>query len=165
MNQLFGSYTSPYVRHCRIAFLQEEIPFEFVETSFQESADNSPTKRVPYLRDGNRFLTDSTAILCHIRNTGGKALFRDADEANRYFTADTALDTGINIFLLEKDGLTESSYITRQKQRKIVRAAQFYLSHDSRLANRALRFDALLIEPGSDGRPDYNWIQNAFYAE
>ena len=55
--------------------------------------------------------------------------------------------------------------ITAAKQRKIVRAAQFYLAGQQRLANRAVRFDALLIEPDATGRPDCNWIQNAFYAE
>ena len=55
--------------------------------------------------------------------------------------------------------------ITVAKQRKIIRAARFYLAQNAALANRPLRFDALLIEPGPDGRPDYNWIQNAFYAE
>jgi hypothetical protein len=31
--------------------------------------------------------------------------------------------------------------------------------------NQALRFDALLIQHRADGKQDFNWIRNAFYAE
>ena len=36
---------------------------------------------------------------------------------NLFCTANTVLDTGINVFLLERDGLTDSPYIQRQKER------------------------------------------------
>jgi len=55
--------------------------------------------------------------------------------------------------------------ITAAKQRKIVKTALFYLSSNRSLLNQALRFDALLIQQQADGRHDFNWIQNAFYAE
>jgi putative endonuclease len=55
--------------------------------------------------------------------------------------------------------------ITPGKQRKIVKAARFFLLHHERLAERALRFDALLIQQQGGASPDFNWIQNAFYAE
>jgi glutathione S-transferase len=118
---LYGTVTSPYVRHCRIALRHESIPFEFTHADFETSARDSPTKRVPYLRDGDLFLTDSTAILWHIRAHGGKQLFGHgrAREAERYFLADTALDTAINLFLLERDGVTDTSYLQRQKQRLV----------------------------------------------
>jgi len=117
--ELYGSLTSPYVRHCRIALRQENISFRLEPTDFNASAEGSPTKRVPFLRDGGLFLTDSTAILWHIRNKAGKQLFGrgGALEAERYFLADTALDAAINLFLLERDGITESSYLTRQRAR------------------------------------------------
>ena len=58
-----------------------------------------------------------------------------------------------------------SASITRAKRRKIVKAALFYLSGHRSLAQRALRFDALLLQRQSDDRLDFDWIQNAFYAE
>ena len=115
--KLHGSYTSPFVRHCRIAMAEESINFEFVPTDFIQSAQQSPTKRVPFLADGDLFLSDSSAILTHVRGKAGKTFLADAREAERYFMATTALDTGINLFLLEKDGLTASPYINRQKER------------------------------------------------
>jgi putative endonuclease len=56
--------------------------------------------------------------------------------------------------------------ITAAKQRKIVKAALFFLAKNPRLMQQALRFDALLIQPSSaDDGLDFNWIRNAFYAE
>ncbi len=58
-----------------------------------------------------------------------------------------------------------SASITAAKQRKIVKTALFYLSSNRGLLNQALRFDALLIQQQADGNQNFNWIQNAFYAE
>jgi putative endonuclease len=55
--------------------------------------------------------------------------------------------------------------ITPAKQRRIIKAALFYLSAQHRGLNQALRFDALLIQQQDRGKLDYNWIQSAFYAE
>lgn len=55
--------------------------------------------------------------------------------------------------------------ITPVKQRKIVKAALFYLSRHQRLARQGLRFDALLIQRQDENRLEFNWIKNAFYAE
>ena len=51
------------------------------------------------------------------------------------------------------------------KRRKIVKTALFYLAAHKGLANRPMRFDALLIQRKSDGSDDIEWIKNAFYAE
>ena len=58
-----------------------------------------------------------------------------------------------------------SASITAAKQRKIIKTALFYLSAQHRGLDQALRFDALLIQQQDKGKLDYNWIQNAFYAE
>ena len=58
-----------------------------------------------------------------------------------------------------------SASITPAKQRRIIKAALFYLSARRLGLNQALRFDALLIQQQDKGKLDYNWIQNAFYAE
>ena len=59
-----------------------------------------------------------------------------------------------------------SASITPAKQRRIVKAALCYLTLNRSLANRAPRFDALLIERRQGGEElEFDWIQNAFYAE
>jgi len=58
-----------------------------------------------------------------------------------------------------------SASITPSKQRKIIKTALFYLSNCPALGRQALRFDALLIQRQNNGRLDFNWIKNAFYAE
>jgi putative endonuclease len=59
-----------------------------------------------------------------------------------------------------------SASITPAKQRRIVKAALFYLSSLTKNpARQALRFDALLIQQQAGADLDFNWIRNAFYAE
>lgn len=58
-----------------------------------------------------------------------------------------------------------SASITPAKQRRIVKAALFYLSGKRQSMRQALRFDALLIQQHAGSELEYNWIRNAFYAE
>jgi glutathione S-transferase len=117
--ELFGSYTSPYVRHCRIVLMQLGQAFTFVETSNEMSAKGSPTQRVPYLRDGDRLLTDSCSILQYARRKAGQPFLADIDDAERFHLANTCLEATVNIFQLEKDGITraQSAYLRRQAHR------------------------------------------------
>ena len=55
--------------------------------------------------------------------------------------------------------------ITPAKRRKLIKTAHFFISSHPRLADRPMRFDALLIQRQADGSNDFNWIKNAFYAE
>lgn len=117
--ELFGSYTSPYVRHCRVVLLQLEQPFTFVETDNATSAQRSPTQRVPFLRDGERFLTDSSTILQYVRSRAGQPFLADIDDCERFHLATTALSSCVNIFQLEKDGIggAQSAYLRREAER------------------------------------------------
>jgi glutathione S-transferase len=117
--KLYGSYTSPFVRHCRIALLETELPCTFVETDHATSATGSPTKRVPYLHDDTVMLTDSASILKYLRNRAGQGFMEDVIEYDRFCLVNTVLDTTVNLFMLEKDGLTpeKSAYLKRQSQR------------------------------------------------
>lgn len=117
--ELFGSFTSPYVRHCRVVLAHTGLDCEFVETDYDQSAARSPTRRVPFLRDGDRMLTDSASILRYLREKAGQAFCADVDEFDFFLLVNTALDSTVNLFLLERDGLTpaESSYLKRQQQR------------------------------------------------
>ncbi|MBB1273035.1 MULTISPECIES: glutathione S-transferase family protein [Psychromonas] len=118
--ELYGSYTSPFVRHCRIAFLQTELDFKFIEIDATQSAELSPTKKVPLLIDCELQLTDSTSILTHIYEVAGEEFLNDVEEVELYHMANTLLDAYVNLFMLAKfDGITpeKSIYLTRQQQR------------------------------------------------
>lgn len=121
--ELYGSYTSPFARHCRIALLESGISFLFVETDAAGSAKLSPMQKVPFLKyskNGKDIqLTDSSAILKHIRESSGLAYMPDVERFNAFCSANTLMDTAINLFYLEKDGVTpkESAYLARQQSR------------------------------------------------
>ena len=59
-----------------------EFEFEFIETDQSQSAELSPTKKVPFLQDGDIVLSDSSSILKYIREN----LIRD--EAHRVCRVD-----------------------------------------------------------------------------
>lgn len=116
---LYGSYTSPFVRHCRIALVNFQLDCQFVEASHADSAENSPTKKVPYFTDGDITLTDSSSILRHLCDKAGKAFLADSQEQELYSMVNTCLDSTINLFLLSMEGIgtEQSQYLTRQQGR------------------------------------------------
>jgi glutathione S-transferase len=117
--KLYGSYTSPFVRHCRIVLLEAGLPFEFVETDFIGSATKSPTKRVPFLEDGKQFFTDSSSIIRYLREKAGETFCASAKELDDFCLVNTALDATTNLFFIERDGVqvTEIPYLQRQAAR------------------------------------------------
>lgn len=117
--KLFGSYTSPFVRHCRIALEESGEQFEFLETDYNQSAKGSPAKRVPFLQIGELQLHDSSSILKYVREHSGGDFLSRLEDFDLYCLVNTALDTTINLFLLERDGLEVSAapYLERQQQR------------------------------------------------
>jgi glutathione S-transferase len=117
--QLFGTKTSPYVRHCRIALIEGGLDFELVETDYARSARMTPTRRVPFMSDGETELRDSLSILRHVRDRSGRSFFPDVQDLDLFAMVNTALDTAVNLFLLEKDGITpaQSPYLERQAGR------------------------------------------------
>ncbi len=117
--KLYGSYTSPYVRHCRIVLAECGVAHQFIEADYATSAKLSPTARVPFLDDGDRRLHDSASILKHIRSKAGQDFMADIDDFETFLLANTGLDTSINLFLLEKEGLLPKDvpYLARQQAR------------------------------------------------
>ena len=122
--QLFGTATSPFVRHCKIALAQTQQDYEFISVDYATTASDSPMKKMPYLIDKSLVLTDSTAIIMHVRQkastaAGGSAFLQDVIDLELYTMASTLLDTAVNLFLMEKDGITpdNSSYLQRQYDR------------------------------------------------
>lgn len=118
--KLYGSYTSPFVRHCRIVLLETQTGCDFIETDQATSAVQSPTKRVPFLEDGDVFLTDSSAIIKYLREKSGQPWMSSAKELDEYCLATTALDTTVNLFFLKRDGVdTEAYEYTRRQAARI----------------------------------------------
>ncbi|WP_160152031.1 glutathione S-transferase family protein [Microbulbifer sp. ALW1] len=119
--KLFGSFTSPYVRHCRIALMQSGLDWEMVELDIHTSKDpGTPTLRVPFLEDGAFKLTDSTPIVKYVREKSGDVFIPDAVDLDRYCLANTLLDAAINLFLLERSGLDiDTNVYTRRQQQRI----------------------------------------------
>ena len=59
-----------------------------------------------------------------------------------------------------------ASAIPRAKQQKIIKTAQYYISSTPRIAQKPMRFDALIMQLESSFTDmNLEWIQNAFYAE
>src|ERR1700678_1022971 len=52
--------------------------------------------------------------------------------------------------------------VTWTKQRKILRAAQFFLRREKQWRNLALRFDVLALEGLPDGAHRIDWVKDAF---
>ena len=117
--KLYGSYASPFVRHCRVALAQSGFDFEFIETDYDMSAAMSPTRKVPFLVDGDLILTDSGSILKHLREKSGDRFLADLGDYELFAMTNTVLDATINLFLLEKNDLTPDQvpYLQRQLDR------------------------------------------------
>lgn len=117
--QLYGSYTSPYVRHCRVALAQSGFEYEFIEADYAMSAQQSPTAKVPYFVDGALTLNDSSSILKYIREKSGQSFLQDIQDYDTFAMASTLLDTCINLFLIENDGFGpgQINYLQRQQNR------------------------------------------------
>lgn len=124
--KLYGSYTSPFVRHCRIALQETVQAYEFIETDQAGSAAQSPTQRVPFLQDGDTFLTDSSAILKYLREKAGQHFCTSAQELDQFCLVNTALEACVNVFFIEKDGVNSSEvpYLQRQKARIVSALAE-----------------------------------------
>jgi glutathione S-transferase len=117
--KLYGSYTSPFVRHCRLVLLESQEDFTFIETDQASSAVKSPTKRVPFLEDGEIFLTDSSSIIKYLREKNGLSFCGSAQELDNLCLVNTAVDATVNLFFLKRDGvdIEQVPYLQRQAAR------------------------------------------------
>jgi glutathione S-transferase len=117
--KLYGSYTSPFVRHCRIVLLETGQACEFIETDQAGSAAKSPTQRVPFLEDGDVFFTDSSSIIKYLREKAGQGFCHSVVELDQLCLANTALDTTVNLFFMKRDGvdIQQIPYLQRQAAR------------------------------------------------
>lgn len=124
--KLYGSYTSPFVRHIRIVLLETEQTCEFIETDQAGSTAKSPTQRVPFLEDGDVFLTDSLSIAKYLREKVGQDYCRSAQELDDICLVNTVMDTTVNLFFIKRDGvdITTIPYLQRQAARVLSTLAE-----------------------------------------
>jgi len=128
--KIYGSYTSPFVRHCRILLSELQrcakdkaraaIDCEFIETDLKASTTLSPTQKVPYLVDGDLILSDSSSIIKHLREISGQRFMSDIREYDLFCMVNTILDATVNVFFIERiDGLKpcDSQYLQRHQNR------------------------------------------------
>ena len=117
--KLYGSQTSPFVRHCRIALNQGGHEYEFIEIDAAAAGEKSPTKKVPMLEADGMRLTDSSSILKYVREKSGGSFMPDLRDFELFCMTNTVMDSAINAFLLGKNGVTADTagYIGRQNQR------------------------------------------------
>lgn len=117
--KLYGSYTSPYARHCRIVLQETGQSAEFLAIDQRESFKISPTKRVPFLQTGEMSLADSASIIRHLRENVGQSFFADVQSFDTFCFVNTLLDSSANVFYLEKFGLpvAANDYTKRQQSR------------------------------------------------
>lgn len=75
MMKLYGVRSSPYVRHARVALAESNLDWQLQQVT-PDTINKSPTRRVPFLKDGDLTLTDSVVIVRYVREKAGQ-LFLD----------------------------------------------------------------------------------------
>ncbi|WP_158587038.1 glutathione S-transferase family protein [Motilimonas pumila] len=126
--QLFGSYTSPFVRHCRIAIRQQDLPVTFIATTLEQAQLDSPTMKLPYFKDDQTLLTDSSVILRYLRQQSSLPFCAEIQDHECFALASTLLDAGISAVMLARaDGLTAANSAFAAKQQARVTQSLAYL--------------------------------------
>ncbi len=99
--------------------MQSGLDFEFVEADYAMSAEKSPTSKVPFFEDTDTVLTDSSSIIKYVREKSGQKFLSEIEDYELFAMTNTVLDSAINLFLLENDGVAidQVNYLIRQKDR------------------------------------------------
>ncbi len=126
--RLFGTLTSPYVRRVRAVAHELGQPVELVDTFSEagqaELRELNPLWRVPSAQVDGQLVFDSHAIVDHLLELAEDAPIArpaasDLESQNVIAVIDGALDSLINVFYLERDGLRAEpgSYLAKQRER------------------------------------------------
>lgn len=80
MPTVYGASPSPFVRKVRVFLAEKSVPYELDEV-FPPAADRalSPLGKIPYFRDGNTVLADSSVICAYVERTHPKPALYPAD--------------------------------------------------------------------------------------
>src|SRR5688572_990965 len=128
--KLYGTRTSPYVRRVRIVAEMVGAELELVDTSTDEGqtilSTITPIWKVPVLEDGDdNSIFDSAVINEYlIRRYGNRNLRTDSGvgrwrERNLISVIDGALDSGIRLLYMSRDGarIEEIAYLQKEQRR------------------------------------------------
>lgn len=135
--KLYGSYTSPYVRRVRVLAQEIGVPFEIVDTTTEDGAAalraRSPINKVPAAEIDGHVIWDSSAIAAHLLATRGHGPLRQVvdpiRESNLKNAIDGALDAAINVFYLEREGVSAKEVPYLRKQNDRVKASLEHVAH------------------------------------
>jgi len=127
--KLHGTTTSPYVRRVRIVATELGVPFELVSTVGDE-AENAlraltPVWKKPIAEVDGEVIFDSHVIIEHLLRRHGYGPLRTAGgvswlrEHNLMTAIDGALDSGVQVFQLVREGVNPDSapYLIKQRER------------------------------------------------
>ncbi|HWM85028.1 MAG TPA: glutathione S-transferase family protein [Kofleriaceae bacterium] len=127
--KLYGTTTSPFVRRVRIVAAELGVPFELIRTAGEEGQKTlrglTPIWMVPIAEIDGEVVFDSHVIIEHLlrhhgygplRTAGGVSWLR---EQNLISAIDGALDSGVELFSLERGGVEAESapYVVKQRDR------------------------------------------------
>ncbi len=135
--KLFGSLTSPYVRRIRFLALELGIAHTLVDTMTEEGQaelrQKNPIWKVPYVEFEEVKIWDSHAIMDYLFEKYGYGSLRPQtfgshiEESNLIYAIDGALDAGINLFYLTKEGVSPETTPYLQKQKNRIESVMTYL--------------------------------------
>ncbi|WCL47649.1 glutathione S-transferase family protein [Leptospira sp. GIMC2001] len=124
--KIYGSYTSPFVRRIRYLCLELNIPFELIDTMIEsgqtELRTKSPIWKVPCIEVDGIIIWDSHVIMEYLFEKNGAGNFRIPNqeekwmEYNRVNAIDGGLESAINVFYLNRDGVKTDTSAYMQKQ-------------------------------------------------
>lgn len=108
---LYGVGTSPYVRHARIVLALSNLDWQFKQAT-PDVMGHSPTRRVPFLTDGDLTLTDSSVIVRHVREQADQLFLPTIRDYELFAMATSVLDTAVNLYLLNVADSAELGKVT-----------------------------------------------------
>lgn len=122
--KLFGTTTSPFVRRVRVVAAETGQPVELVNTATDEGQAAlrrvTPIWKVPVAEIGERYLFDSRAIIDWLTTFHGWGEMRAPvdrwREANLVNAIDAALESGIQLFYLRREGMDPMQIPFGQRQ-------------------------------------------------
>jgi glutathione S-transferase len=123
--KLYGTTTSPFVRRVRVVAAEVGRPFDLVNTAHDDGQAAlravSPIWKVPVAELDGRLLYDSRVIIDWLTTFHGWGTMRaPADrwhDANLVNAIDGALESGVQVFYLRREGIEVDALPFGQRQR------------------------------------------------
>lgn len=151
--KLYGVRTSPYVRHARIALAQSGLEWQLEQVN-SETIIKSPTRRVPFLIDGDLILTDSSVIVRHIREKTGQPFLKTIAHHELFALSTTVLDTAVNVFLMNVNNSDDLAVVAAGASTIGFDPKSYFESQQKRVGIGIRELDKLTLpdtEPYNDG--------------